>query len=44
MKSIIKLIYIFLIGCYITSCNDLLDIKPSTFVSDDLIWQDKKLK
>lgn len=42
MKSIIKLIYIFLIGCYITSCNDLLDIKPSTFVSDDLIWQDKK--
>ena len=26
-----------------TSCTDMLDIKPTTFVSDDLIWQDKKL-
>ncbi len=25
------------------SCNDFLDIKPTTFVSDALIWKDKKL-
>lgn len=43
MKQIFKPIFILLVTFSMTSCTDMLDIKPTTFVSDDLIWQDKKL-
>ena len=43
MKEIFKPLFILLAAISMTSCTDMLDIKPTTFVSDDLIWQDKKL-
>lgn len=43
MKNIIKFIYTLIILVGAVSCNDTLDIKPTTFVSDELIWKDKKL-
>jgi hypothetical protein len=41
MKKIILYTLIVLAGT--VSCNDTLDIKPTTFVSDELIWEDRKL-
>lgn len=43
MKEIFKPLFILLAAISMTSCSDMLDIKPTTFVSDELIWQDKKL-
>ena len=43
MKEIFKPLFILLAAISMTSCTDMLDIKPTTFVSDDLIWQDKKV-
>ena len=43
MKEIFKPLFILLAAISMTSCTDMLDIKPTTFVSDDLIWQDSGL-
>lgn len=37
MKEIFKPLFILLAAISMTSCTDMLDIKPTTFVSDDLI-------
>lgn len=42
MKTINKTILIIAAACLV-SCNDLLDIKPTTFVSEAVIWEDKAL-
>ena len=26
-----------------SGCSDMLDIKPTTFISDEAIWEDKNL-
>ncbi|MCD8176145.1 MAG: RagB/SusD family nutrient uptake outer membrane protein [Tannerellaceae bacterium] len=42
MKTIIK--YIFLLAASLSfACSDMLNVEPTTFVSDDVIWKDKKL-
>jgi len=38
-----KYIIIMIFGFLLTSCEDILDIKPTTFVSDAVIWEDKNL-
>lgn len=43
MKNTIKVIFSLILAGFVASCNDMLDIKPTTFVSDELIWKDKKL-
>ncbi len=43
MKNIIRLICLSYILSFATSCTDILEIKPTDFVSDELIWEDKKL-
>lgn len=42
MKTIIR--YIFIVAASFSfACSDMLDVEPTTFVSDDVIWKDKKL-
>lgn len=43
MKNIFKPLFFMLAVLSMTACDDILDIKPTTFVSDDLIWKDKNL-
>ncbi|MCD8164958.1 MAG: RagB/SusD family nutrient uptake outer membrane protein [Bacteroides sp.] len=43
MKKILQTTGLLLILISITGCGDMLDIKPTTFVNDELIWKDKKL-
>lgn len=43
MKNIFKPLFIMFAILSMTACDDMLDIKPTTFVSDDLIWKDKNL-
>lgn len=42
MKTIIKSLLI-LATSFSLSCSDYLDVEPTTFVSDEAIWKDKKL-
>ncbi|MCC8093998.1 MAG: hypothetical protein LIP05_00695 [Tannerellaceae bacterium] len=42
MKTIIKS-FIILAAGFSFSCSDLLDVQPTTFVSDEVIWEDKNL-
>ncbi len=42
MKNIVKLLCISPLFA-ISACSDFLDVKPTNFVSDELIWKDKKL-
>lgn len=43
MKEIFKPLFILLAAISMTSCTDMLDIKPTTFVSDDLFGRTKSL-
>ncbi len=43
MKNILKLICLSYVLSFATSCSDMLDVKPTDFVSDELIWEDRKL-
>lgn len=43
MENIIKPLFITLVAISMAACSDMLDIKPTTFVSDELIWKDKNL-